>query len=920
MAEVITAVEFKHRFLDKSKGSLTGCEVRGNVSLRGKEAPVSVRALNVTFWGEVDFSDCRFERSLDLSSCSFAKTLSLRNSRIEGSLDLDGIRIRTEGSATESAPPETRSLDLRGIQIGGDLTLSHAVVEYGTSPKKAKDRGGIAGNGARVGGRTELIGLKTDNSVIFSGSHFEGEWVFGDDTNYGMRDGSATISNALQMDNCHFGGNLVFNGGTVAQDLNLWASVCDGVMFIRPSRKPPTSMSGKLAAFTVHGNANLANVKFDYVDIEALHVSNRFQAFAAEFGQLRIHRGDSLVPSVFGRFELEGSEIAGQLDVSGINVTGDSHGGRAMGARIESVSVGGSMTFWSHLAPIDVDSGNRREQAPDADQLRVTINGDLVITGCRVGGDLNLTNVLCSGRIQLDDTRVTRDLLMRSTLTGRDLLERTGLYVSACERARMAQEQQENWEAQLSTLNRETPEDQRESDAYITELAKLGTRPLESKRPTLKTAAVAVSMNSLRCENEIDLTGLTLTSTEPRRPTSLTTLRSPPPGHVDAENIRVGRSLRLFEACDNPDLCSKSLTNGAGIVAPKAIDLSGATLGRIVLSHHSFDTPIAGQRAADVGIVLAGARIGEFTLVDLTLSTHSKDRLAMPRPLDLRDANVGQWNIQDKNKPLLSRLNTYLSLADSDDVFRRRTWLSLERTLRDRGHSADADKLFRRMERRDEAESWRDASNSGINKIWRLPLTFVSWLFFKKPFDGLLGYGTSPLRLLFGILIFWILALPLYLQPGNFEPSLEQLGAEETSYTFATKPKAEVQPVNWPTSAGLAYSLRHHLPVVALMPRDEWVLRDTGPACLGDGLLGSSYSLLAGSAESLSSFITGSSPSTISTGPVTKPTKSIASSCDGTIASITPENLGLITTLLNFIAWPFVLAFAINRFLRISRD
>lgn len=921
MAGAISADTFIDRLLDSRKGSLVGRQVRGNVSLRGRMIDTSLRALNVTFWGEVDFSDCRFERSLDLAGCSFAKTLSLRNSHVGGSLDLSGIRVRTQSSATGTALPQTVSLDLRGMRIGGDFDLSRATIESGTSPKRSADRGGVLATGIRVGGRTELRGLRTDNFVRFSGSQFDDEFTFGNDRETSARDGTAAIGRELKLDNCRFGGNILLEGGTIGTALELWASQCDGVFFVRPSPKGKTFADG-FAPCTVLGTAIFGGIRFKYIDIEGLTVRDSFNIFAAEIGQFRIHFGQSIMSTTLGRLELDDCRISGSLLIPALHVSGSFVGAKAIGARIRGLQVGGSVSVWSHLATFNTNHGGKWPLAPEADELRAVVNGDLEITGCTIGGELDLTNLLCSGRIHLDDTMVTRDVLMRSPLTARDLLDRVGLKLSAAARSTERSDRAAAREKRLELIRRARDAEEISEQNAQDRIRSLGDEPTVMPRPDLHTAAVALSMNNLSCANDVDLTGLVLVETEPNRIGAHAALVDPMPGHVDAQNVTVGRALRLFEECIECDLCESPERRGDGIVAPGAINLSGATLGKLVMSRHSFEPTGPDDRAADVGVVLAGAIIDEVTIADL--SRASRKSLNLPRPIDLRDVRVSQWNIFDRKDPLIARHLTYLSLADTDDRFRRRTWLSLERSLRDQGHSGDADFIYRAMERRDEREGWRDA-RSGRWRVLGVPYFILKWIFFRKPFDVLIGYGTRPLRLLTLIVLFWLAALPFYREGRNFEPSLEMLAAEEGSFaSSAAKPVAGSPPSDWPPIAGLMYSLRHHVPVIALAPRDEWALRSTGQTCSGRYVWWSAverhiipvYSALSiaepvGVAESA----TAGRDSAVSLDRL-----AYSEDCKGYVLPGAPENWGLLATILNFIAWPFVLAFAINRFLRIGRD
>jgi hypothetical protein len=430
-------------------------------------------------------------------------------------------------------------------------------------------------------------------------------------------------------------------------------------------------------------------------------------------------------------------------------------------------------------------------------------------------------------------------------------------------------------------------------------------------------------MNNLSGDNDIDLTGLTLSEKEPNWLGTRATLRKPDPGHVGAENISVGRSLRLFEECTDPRLLpSDNTCHGEGCVAPGAIDLSGARIGELVMSRHSFESTDPDKRAAEVGVVLAGASVDEVTIADL--STASRKSLSLPRPIDLRDIRVGQWNIFDEKKPLPSRRLTYRSLAGTDDRFRRSTWLSLERSLRNQGHSGDADFIYRQMAIREEKEVWRDAK-VGPRKWVSVPLQVLRRIFLRWPFRHFLGYGTQPLRLLGIILAYWVLALPVYLEAKNYEPSLQMLGADIDSFSSGTdKPLAGTYPQGWPVMAGLLTSISHHVPVIAIVPREKWALRDTGVTCYSIAWLASDQDSGPGTANEASR--PASEDHGVSVAVAGNPATAFPSVeegqdvCSALSLPITPQDFGLIAAILNFIAWPFVLAFAINRFVRIGRD
>ncbi len=834
------------RFLDHFRHGRTdeieGRSVRGNVSLYGETITRAVRALDVTFWGEVDFSECRFERSVDLSGCHFAKTLSFRNTQVGGSLLLDKCLVRTESSAAARHLTETRSIDLSGLRVENDLSLDHLTVEFGrTATTDPELRGMLHAANMHVGGRFDMKNIWFDGSLDMSGGRFTGDVTIATQKETSTEENLAVIRGWLQARNCRFEGNIILNGVQIGLDANFWSSICDGIFFARTVYQKDDEIPTRIG-----GDLNLAVTRIAYFDAEALHVAKRLTAFAATFGQFRLSMSKKAVaPSRFGQLVLVGNSFDGDLTLGSLVVTGDHMSAQHRGVRIQHCSIGGSLGFWGFTAHLDHEGQQRIDPAIGPDDLGAVIHGDLSIVGCRIGGELDLTNLTATGRIVLDDTKITRDVHLRSVATARSDLERAGVELGC---------------------------------------------PKDAGR--LVTRAQALSMTNLVCSNEVDLTGLRLIEDDYPDVRDRAGLDKPRQGQVDARGCEIRKALRLFRAFDDRRLCPEGdPCPGSHAEIPGALNLADAKLGELILTHKGFEPDDPARRPAEVGLVLANAVIDEFELAEVVTTD---GHLQLPKPMDLRDVTVNHWQILppgEENRGLL-RHQAFLDLIDTDPVFRRQTFIAIEQDLRNRGFRQDADAIYRKMVEREYEEQLRNRRMHARQSLFGRIFGWIGDWTMRRPLQGmfslLLGYGTDPLRLLAVILAFWAAMLPMFLTGDNFEPSLAMLGAEATRYPLGEAPEADKPPADWSTLSGIAASLRYHLPVVALTVRDEWDPRETGATCYG-------------------SF--GQAPASASPGP-----------CGWITLPFSPEDLALLIAILNWIAWPFVLAFAINRFLRVDRN
>lgn len=866
MSGYLTPEEFISHFLAGNTEAIEGREVRGNVALYGRVVPIAVRALDVTFWGDVDMSECRFERSLDLSGCHFAKSVSFRNTHVGGTLDLSEVLVRTQATATGTLLDDIYSIDLTGIRVENDLLLTGLTVQYGTAPAKARRNGDLVATGMRIRGQTDLTGIKTDGSVDLAGSHFEGNVVVAALDMPDTRDHSCIVGGHLMATNCVFQGNLALSGVTIQGDLQLWSSRIDGVFFCRPAASSG-SQETTIGDFPViGGDLHLGTAQISYLDFESCAVKGSFMAFAARFGRVNLHFGATVRPCVFGQFIFEGCHVEGDLRLMALSVTGRDKTGRGRGASIKGTEVGGALLCWAPSALMNLDEDRRIDPDRGPESLRPLIHGDLKIIGCTVTGELDLTNVHVTGRIVLDDSSVGRDLSLRSVATAMHDLRR--------------------FDTQLTG-----PEHQH----------------------LLATRAKALSMTNLVCQNDVDLTGLVLQDDpdDPDEPDPLTDPH-PDPGFLDARGCEVRKALRLFKPLSEP-LAAGDAGAGGFARVPGAIDLSSSRLGSLILSFNSFEPHIKKPNgsAREAGLILAAARIDEFSLPVKVVekrrsgSFRTVARLKIPKPIDMRDIEVAQWDIYDSdcdNKGL-SRRAAFESLVEADEGYRRSTFLSVERALRNRGHDSDADYIYRLMKRRGAQIDITDRKERATGSLRRKILSpFANGG--TRMFDGLfrffLGYGTRPGSLAWAIVILWLVALPIFEEKANLQPSLALLGTESGRFEPDRVAREGEAPQDWSTTAAVGMSLQFHLPVVALAPRDDWNLRQEGATCYNPR----NIPLLGWLLDRIAK-------------PRAAP--SAAESCAGWRLPLPPQIFGVLISILNWIAWPLLLAFAIRRLLVVDR-
>jgi hypothetical protein len=147
----------------------------------------------------------------------------------------------------------------------------------------------------------------------------------------------------------------------------------------------------------------------------------------------------------------------------------------------------------------------------------------------------------------------------------------------------------------------------------------------------------------------------------------------------------------------------------ARAVIPGALRLGNAKIGLLRLSHECF-VPQPG-RVEQKGIMLDDATIGILRIYRPRPGGAVSGN-GFPRPISLRGVKVRSWRLGGRGQPggegerpgpletandetmESSESEPYLDLLDNDEEYRASTYLSVERSLRDRGHVDAANEVF----------------------------------------------------------------------------------------------------------------------------------------------------------------------------------------------------------------------------------
>jgi len=367
-----------------------------------------------------------------------------------------------------------------------------------------------------------------------------------------------------------------------------------------------------------------------------------------------------------------------------------------------------------------------------------------------------------------------------------------------------------------------------------------------------RTRATALLLDGLRCDGNLDVSGLTL-------PHGCTEAACPGPGceardcgnrraagHVLARGAIVAGLLRTATRRDTAQI-------------PGCLDLSFSEIGTLEISVDTF--PLAqgdnsdnsdnsddcGERAAEAcGVILRRATVG---MLSLTVDTRG-----YPRPVDLGYTEIKWWQfnhrVDDENaadqadddgataviadgtgnriRQASDDPRDYIDLlAANEQHLQRHTWRSIENNLFNWGHETAADDVHRAMRRWLRDKMRREGPPRGFwNRLTWLPRRIG-----RRFFDLLTREVTEPVPAVLVMLGWTLVSTWLFSLPAN-------IGLSEPGYlTLPEGQRYETEhpdPDSWGLGAGFWTALHFHVPVALFTARDEWEPASNRPLAVYD--------------------------------------------------------------------------------------
>lgn len=798
---------FREYFDANQLEKIEGCTVAGEISFNGATFPRGVRLLNVTFEGPVDFSDARIAGSLDLSGCVFARTLRLDNSEIQGDLVLDGVRVEAisawfDGGEAYDFAVVADQFSATTVRVWGNLQARNLFVMGNASFAGAHVRGSLAFARVQIRGSLIIAGIRCDGDLVIA----EGE---------GRGHKESHIANDLALQNGAIGGNLIITAAVIGRNCELWSVSVGGWVHIH-GRVKRDSISGELKWHPVVVGGDLRMMGSEIrssLQLEGITVAGTIQLWASKATNLLMTPLDPTEGWPFDghgvnarEIVADGIEVTNSVTLHCVNVFGDPQ--TFAGISFRGSRIVGDFLLWSRQV-----AKYYKISAAEVGLIRVRCAGDVDLRGSRIGGTCNLTALLTDGSIRLDDAEIVGDLTC---------LSNASLWLEKA-RGEAVGEEVLGW----------------------------------LRQAVLETSARQLSMTMASFSSDVDLSGLAL------RATKREVQAGEAFGRIDAAGVKIGGKLHFFQEASGQAAADGAALSFARI--PGRAILTGCQIGNLVVSRDSFADD--GAQPEYEGLCLDGGRIDELdvrarnpaasggAVVPWRPFASGGAELAFPVPLSLADLAVRSWKIGETDD---DRGRRYASLLECDPEFRASTYLAVERSLRNAGHEADADHIYRAMKKR----AWKTGRPRSIGgKALRL----VAAPFRKLFWDWGMGFGTAPSRLLLPILLLMGVSYAgVNDDPRNFEPTLVNQATNKLD--------PDTMPSPWGVGDAAWMTLRGNVPVVALGARSDWELSDDARRPLM--MFGHAWDWLR------------------------------------------PEDWGMLMMLINYPLWPLLLAFLIRRALR----
>jgi len=565
-------------------------------------------------------------------------------------------------------------------------------------------------------------------------------------------------------------GFLFVVAAKISGDVDMNSMICHGIIDFENYDSHRTEIGGCL---------NLAGFRcLSHLHLYGVIVGKSLSMVSAESGTVRFFvakdkkdnkKTDStditFFPCQIGHVLIANTKIRGDLDLSHIQVFGTPCIGKS-GLEMVHTTVAGAFKLWSPDEFRNEEDGELSHSLIKPWNFSAAIVGDLRINRCKIEGDCVLTFAKVSGTIDLSDSVIDGDLNASSTIT---------------------------YEAPGDNQN------------ILNEI-----KLLDPCKSAYRLTCRQLEMRMLCCNNDIDLTGLTIVANpaEVKAKTGLGSLLAP--------YLQVKGYLKAYHKEEKP-LQGKEPREAYAEI-PGCMNLSDSKATRIIVSAHGFSRPDCSEPEetnCDVdGILFVRAKLGMLEIPDIS-------KYQFPKPIDLEDIEVGVWQIGKSSKGMSDReysRNYKEFLVNAD--FRRSTYKSVEANLRNSGNEVPADMIYRTMMNRE----WKEYTPSFFRSFWEWVLGYRFFRFFWK---WMLGYGTNATPLWVLISALALVSFPVYLNPKNFESSLALLAAQPDSFIGDAPIHNGSPPLKeWGWGDAIVIAAHYHIPVVPLVVRSEWDAKD----------------------------------------------------------------------------------------------
>lgn len=809
----------------------TALRVVGAVDLAGRVISGTRIAIGVVFHGPVDFSNSTFNGSLDLSGSIFEEGLRLDDIEINGSLRLANIRVGSSGSGgPTTATTDAINLRIVGAVIEGRLNLLNASVD-----------GSIALFGSRIEGFLDLRGVRSVNismrgivvngdlrmgcapggsqalmrvkeirapNISVSGSiYLLGIGSFSDDTEMNAPD--------FLMQRAHVGGSLViapFHPDQPEIDHETLYPGNDFAGWWEVAARPSAGLV-LLYNATIGADVIMKCGKIDRCWFDAAQIGGRMDIAGMKFVQdasfslmtcgrvVAIENEQTLRTEFGGQLNLSGLSKTKRLIIRGVSVR------RSL--LLNSISVREVWIIPGIDVPEESEQKTRTFYPSQAGHIEIrnsVISGNVDLSHVQIFGSrergssgITIENTTIKGDLELWNTKRFRHStndgwlddairpwdfcaavaghinILHTTITGDCVLTfaKVSGFVNLSD----------------STVGGDFKVASTFTHSALSDTPRMlaDMRALDAASLHYRATCVGLAMRMLRCGNDIDLTGLTVFP-------SLDSSNVKNFKGVSAEYLEVKGDFRTF---------ATDAIAGREVFATIAgkLELGDCTAALVAVSANEFATSTtAANSPSEVRLSLVRGKID-------TLEIPKLEKLGYPHPIDLDDASVRVWKIGDNlsapvnDEEFAARYTDLLAGTD----FRRSNYKAIETSLRNSGDEVAADAIYVAMH-----NAVRTGKRRGIvRSFWKI----------------FLSYGTDATPLIWLIVAVMIQALPIYLNPANFESSLSRLATNPSSY-FGNDPlpvhNGSPSRSDWDWEDALAVAVHYHIPVLPVSLRTDW--------------------------------------------------------------------------------------------------